>query len=195
MDAYCGIKLTGDRDEDCTLAFITEDGVDTYSTGDDQEIMDLIEDYRPHVIALNAPPEPVRDKELVRQPSDDDDEPELDPATAQQFRSGEEELVEDGYTILPTDMRDRRLLERAEFLSNSIQRTGIGSQIIESNPKLVSQRLDITDDQHLEAYGVDTSDIDNVWEFDAVLLAYTAKQYAEDNCDGEDIVLPEDPME
>ncbi len=192
---YCGIILNGEEGEDCAVAFITDDDDDrdedvaTYSTHRDEDIIDLITEYRPDVIALNAPPEEIQDKELVSSPESDTD---VDPDTAQQFRSGEEELVDEGYSLLPRDMRSRRLLERAEFLSNSIKRSGVGAQIIESHPKLVAQRLDITDDRHLEAYGIDTDDIESVWEFDAVLLAYTAKLYADDQCDGTDIVLPEE---
>lgn len=204
MSSYCGIILKGDEEAACALAFITEDGVTTYSTTDDEQIMEHLEEYRPQVVALNAPQEHVHDEEL-HQPtpsktketeetgpgsSNEEDTNGLDPATAQQFRSGEKELVEDGHSMLPTGMRDRRLLERAEFLSNSIKRSGLGSTIIESNPKLVAKKLDVSGDRKLEAYGIDTTDIENVYEFDAVLLALTAKFFDEDQYEDKDIILP-----
>lgn len=206
---YCGIILKGDEDEDCALAFITEDGVRTYSTADDEEIMGYIEEHRPEVIALNAPQEhrpqtafydpvtegnPEQPNESKDDEKDDEDTEEsespLHPETAKLYRSGEEELIKEGYSILPQEMRNRRLLERAEFLCNSIKRSGVGSTIIESNPGLVAKKLGITGDRQLEAYGVDTSDVENVYEFDALLLALTARFYAEDEYEDKDIILP-----
>jgi len=205
MSVYCGIVLTGDEDTACALAFLTDDGTVTYSTPDDETIIERIEDHRPDVIALNAPQEqqqpkdfhapiePQDDDQAAEESSDDDngDDHALHPATAAQFRSGEEELIADGYSMLPTAMRDRRLLERAEFLSNSIKRSGIGATIIESNPRLVAERLDIGGDTELKAYGVETEDIDGVREFDALLLALTAKFFDEDKAVDKDIIIPE----
>lgn len=190
METYCGIILKGGEDEDCGVAFITDAGVETYSTQDDEEIMELVKEYRPRIIALNAPQEVVADKIF---PGTVEEETPLDPETAKLFRSGEKELIDEGYSMLPQDMRNRRVLERAEFISNSVKRSGVGARIIESHPGLIAKKLEVTGDHHLEAYGLETEDIENVWEFDAVLLALTAKLFDEDMCEGDDIILPKKP--
>lgn len=207
MDTYAGIILTGDEDEPCALAFIMEEAgtaVKTYSTTEDERIMELLEEHRPTVVALNAPQqrpkredfqnpvEPQQSEEEQQDDTEDGDDRELDPATAQQFRSGEQELVEEGYNVLPQQMRDNQLLERAEFLSNSIKRAGLGTTIIESNADLVARRLNVTGDDGLEAYGLETDSINSVHEFDAVLLAYTAKLYVDDETVDKDLILPEE---
>lgn len=223
MTTYCGIILTGTEDDPCGLAFITDDDVHAYSTPDDERMIELLEEHRPQVVALNAPQERLKSEQIRKErmeneqrqrmkeqqekqqkqqeqenpeeekpgASDDDDEGPLDPETAQMYRSGEEELVDEGHSILPQEMRDSSLLERAEFLANSIKRSGVGAHIIESNPRLVADILDVAGDRELSAYGVETEDVHNVTEFDAALLALVARFYDEDMVQEKDIVLPD----
>lgn len=222
MTTYCGIVLTGTKDDPCGLAFITDDGVHAYSTPDDEEMIELLEEHRPQVVALNAPQERLKSEQIRKErmeneqrqrmkeqqkkqqeqqgqddPEDEnpenaeEDEDLLDPKTAQMYRTGEEELVEEGHSILPQEMRDSSLLERAEFLANAIKRSGVGAHIIESNPRLVADILDVAGDRELSAYGVETEDVHNVTEFDAALLALVARFYDEDMVQEKDIVLPD----
>lgn len=168
MTTYCGIKLTGEQEDPCTLVCINGDTV-TLSTTEDEELMDALRDHRPKILALNAP-----------------------ETSGQQegFRENEQELVDKGYQMRPLEMRNQQLLERAEFLSNTIKRSGMGIQIIESNPYVIAQQLDVEGDAVLEEHGIDTGPIENVAAFDAALLALTAKLYDEHDHETADIVLP-----
>lgn len=190
MTTYCGIMLTGEKEKPCGLAFISDEGVTTHSTTGDEEIMSLLEDNRPKIIALNAPAERAKKNKLHESP-DDDDESALDPETSQMFTKDEEELVNEGHALLPQEMRDQQLLERAEFLVNTVKRAGIGAQFIQSKPNLIAETLNVEGDTMLEAYGIDTSDIEHVREHDALLLAFTAKRYDEEDYEDKDIILPE----
>lgn len=168
---YCGIMLRGDTETACGIAFITDDEVTTASTTEDDEILALLEEYRPIVITLNAPSE--------REDIDG-------------FREGEEDLIEDGFSMLPQEMRDRGVLERAEFLTERIKRSGVGARVIESDPHVVMDQLDIAGDADLKDYGYDTGPIESATEFEAVVLALTAKLYDEDHYEEKGLIIPKE---
>ncbi len=166
---YCGIVLTGDVAEATAIAFIDDDTVTTTSVHDDEEIMELLEERRPTVIALNAPPERVDETG---------------------FREGDEDLIDEGHAMLPQGMRDTALLERAAFLTRSVRRTGFG-QVIEVDPDIARQELDIEGDDGLGDYGYETGDIHTVDEFHAVVLALTAKLFDHDQYSDYGIIVPD----
>ncbi|MFB6265693.1 MAG: hypothetical protein ABEI07_01265 [Candidatus Nanohaloarchaea archaeon] len=169
----CGIVLSGDLSEDSQVAFLEKDSLETFSVSTNDEIVELLEGRRPEVTALNAPPEKVgRGK-------------------TGQFREGEQDLVEEGHSILPQGMRDSAVLERAEHLSRSIEAAGVGTTIIESVPRLAASILDLSGDEDLERLGVSTGEIENVGEYDAVVLAVVAALYADNRCEDHGIVVPE----
>lgn len=169
--SYCGIMLTGEEGGRVGMAFLTADReVECVTVTDDEAIMDQLEQHRPEVIVLNAPPE--REK-------------------TSGFRKGEEELIEEGYNLLPQGMRDRRLLERAEFLTNTIMRSGLGATVIESEPTVAAEKLDITGDDHLEARGLEVSGVNNTLEFDALVLAWVGKLYVDEETEEKSLIVPQ----
>lgn len=184
---YCGIMLTGDADKPCGVAFLDEDGVETFSPTGDEEIVDLVRERNPSIVALNAAPE--REPDRVDTPNEDS---ALDPETASQFREGEQDLVDDGHAVLPRTMRDRKLLERAEFIANSLKKSGVGCTIIESRPGIVAKMLDVATDDDLAQHDIDPSSIQHTREFDATLLALTARMHDAEETADKDIIVPEE---
>lgn len=184
---YCGIMLTGDMDKPCGVAFLDEEGVETFSPTGDEEILALVKEHNPSIVALNAAPE--REPDRVDTPKEDS---VLDPETASTFREGEQDLVDDGHAVLPREMRDRKLLERAEFIANSLKRAGIGCTIIESRPGVVAKMLDVATDDDLAQHDVDPSSIEHTREFDAALLALTARMHDKEETEDKDIIVPDE---
>lgn len=167
---HCGIILTGDTEEDCSVAFIDEGVTETFSCSTNDEIVELIEEKKPEVVALNAPPEREEGKE---------------------FRGGDRDLIDEGHAILPQGMRDNAVLERADHLARMIEASGVGTVIIETNARVSSDILGLEGDEDLEGLGVDTACIETVWEYDAVVLAVVARLYSNNRCVDHGIVVPE----
>ncbi|MFB6167090.1 MAG: hypothetical protein ABEJ62_02410 [Candidatus Nanohaloarchaea archaeon] len=184
---FCGAVLRGEGEESA-VAFLDGDGnCTTRSVEGNEEIVEMMEEKRPDVVAMNAPLERSVGEGPVK-PREKDPESDVPEGS---FREGEEELVEEGYSVLPRDMRDRDVLEQGEHLSRSVEASGIGALVIESDPRLVAEELGVGGDEKLEAYGVDTSDIGNVWEFDAAVLALLARFHSEGRTEENDLVLPD----
>lgn len=177
---YCGIILAGSTEEDSAVAFLTEDSTETFSVATNDDILELLEERRPEVTALNAPPT------RATTPGKGSDGA---------FRSGEEELIDEGHAMLPQGMRDPAVLERADHLSRHIEASGIGTTLIESDAQIVSERLGIEGDDDLADREISPEDISSTWEFDAVVLALVAKLYADNQCEDYDIVVPEESTE
>ncbi|MCJ7479258.1 MAG: hypothetical protein MUP63_03730 [Candidatus Nanohaloarchaeota archaeon QJJ-7] len=190
---YCGILLSGSTDEDSCVAFLEEGAIETFSVETNDEIIELVDEKSPEIITLNASPERKQRGEGFSEP--EDSEGSLDPETASKFREGEQELVEEGHSLLPQRMREKSVLERADHLSRRIEASGSGSQIIESNSRIVTEILDLSGDEELEDLGIETSDIETVWEYDAVVLAVVAKLYSDDRCEEHGIIVPEEGVE
>ncbi|MDY6769749.1 MAG: hypothetical protein SVU88_02130 [Candidatus Nanohaloarchaea archaeon] len=189
---HCGIVLTGDTDDDSSVAFLDDGAVETFSVATNDDILALVEERRPSVVALNAAPERstgTEDRDATSTESS------LDPETASQFRSGEEDLVAEGHALLPQGMRERAVLERADHLARSIEAAGVGTQVIESNARIASERLGLEGDADLERFGIDTADIATVWEYDAVVLAIVARLHADNRCEEYGIVVPPEDVE
>lgn len=170
-EVYCGLALFGDKETPCGIAFLS-DSVDTFSETDDEEILELVEEHRPAIIAFSTPLRgPVKEKG---------------------FNEDEEELVDEGHSFLPRSMMDKKELERAVFLKNSIKRLGITPDFIECRPLVTSDVLDVNGDEDLEDLGVTTGAIHNTQEFDAVLAAITAKFYANDQYEEKGFIVPKE---
>ncbi|MFB6265987.1 MAG: hypothetical protein ABEI07_02775, partial [Candidatus Nanohaloarchaea archaeon] len=105
------------------------------------------------------------------------------------------ELVDEGHRLLPQGMRDGSVLERAEHLSRSIEASGVGTVIVESDPVLVSERMGLAGDEGLEDLGVETGTIEDVREYDAVVLAVVAELYSDNRCEDHGIVVPEEGVD
>ncbi|MDY6766466.1 MAG: hypothetical protein SVW77_03795 [Candidatus Nanohaloarchaea archaeon] len=170
----CGIVLTGDTDDPSAVAFYDDGTVTVTGAAGNDEIVDFVAENGPTVVALNAPP---------RRKQEDS------------FRDGEEELIDDGYAMLPQGMRDRAVLERADHLARSIEAAGTGTTIIESNARIAGAVLGLEGDDDLAAHGVETGDISSARQYDAVVLAIVASLYADNRCEDHGIVVPQDGVE
>ncbi|MDY6761886.1 MAG: hypothetical protein SVY41_02460 [Candidatus Nanohaloarchaea archaeon] len=169
----CGIVLTGDTDQASAVAFYDDGEVTVSDAASNDDIVALVAEKGPTVVALNAPPKRSR---------------------ATDFREGEEELIDDGHAMLPQGMRDQAVLERADHLARSIQAAGTGTTIIESNARLAGDILGLEGDADLEDHGIGTGDITSTRQYDAVVLAIVADLYADNRCEDHGIVVPEDDV-
>ncbi|MDY6770431.1 MAG: hypothetical protein SV186_00570 [Candidatus Nanohaloarchaea archaeon] len=168
-ETFCGIVLSGSKDEPCSIAFLSEE-LETFSETDDERILELISERRPSVVAFTVPP--------------------VGADVDEGFREDEQEMVEEGHSFLPPEMRDNDEMERALFLKNSLQREGFLHDVIECRPMITAEILDIEGDDDLEELGVPTGEIMSMKEFEAVLAAVTAKFYANDSFEEKDFIVP-----
>lgn len=169
---YCGIVLDG-RGKQCHVAFLDSGEVEIVSSGSNEKIVEMVSERAPDVTVLNAPSE---------------------RSNVQGFREGDEELIEEGHAMLPQGMRDNEVLERAAHLSRSLEASGAATRIIESDPRLVSEVLGLDGDAGLEEMGVETREIRNVKQYDAVVLAVLGKLYSDNRCEDHGIVVPEEDV-
>lgn len=169
-DVYGGIVLSGNPETPCALAFLGDE-VTTYTTTDDEEIVEIIEEHGPRFLAFANP---------IQGPDVDDG-----------FRDGEEELVDEGYSFRPQAMHDADKLERAVFLRNTLKRT-VMPEMIECRPKITADILDIQGDDDLEDFGIPVESIASMREFEAVLAAITAQFYAEDQYEDQGFIVPKE---
>jgi len=169
-ETFCGIKVSGERETPCGLAFLSDD-VETFSETDDEQILKLIEERQPKIIAFSTSMQRSRPGEG--------------------FSEDEDELVDEGHSFLPRGMVDKDEIERAIFLRDSIKRLSFIPEMIECRPAVTMEALDIEGDADLEDFGIETSSIHNTQEFDAVLAAVTAKFYANDRFKEKGFVVPE----
>lgn len=168
---YCGIKVSGEREQPCGVAFLGDD-LETFSETDDERILELLEDRRPTIVAFSAPIQGGGRK-------------------PEGFTDDEQDLVDEGHTFLPREQHNTDEMERTLFLKNSIKRLGFMPEMLECRPRVTAQRLEAHDDAALEAYGIPTDGIRSTWEFDAVLAALTAKLYDNQMFAEKGFIVPE----
>ena len=169
-EKVCGIRLTGDKDRECSVAVLGEE-LETFSTEDDREIVERVSEERPAVVAFTNP--------HTRR-------------TEKGFREDEEELVDEGYSFLPPSMFENDLLERTEFIKKSIQQN-YRPEFIETRPEVSSEILGIENDRDLEMLDMDTGEIESVGEFEAVMAALTARMYTENDYEDKGFIVPKKP--
>ncbi|EGQ43215.1 MAG: hypothetical protein J07AB43_12050 [Candidatus Nanosalina sp. J07AB43] len=150
----CGISF-GESGEDAAVAFISDE-TESFSVESNKEILDLIKDRKPQIIAV--------DTGLKERGS---------------LSEGEEKLQEEGFIFTPAE-DDVRTVRRFLSLKGSISQTIPGDEIpeyIRFNPVITGRELAIDSDEGLEGYGINSSNIETAQEFDAVLGAVTARFY------------------
>lgn len=165
-----GIKLTPEKQVPCSVA-ILEEKLETFSTTEDQEIIENIAKEQPSVVAFTNPH--IRREEKG-------------------FREDEEELVDKGHSFLPPSMFDNNLIERTVFIKKSIQQQ-YQPKFIETRPEVSSDILGIEDDRDLEMLGIDTESIESMGEFEAVIAALTARMYTENDYENKGFIIPKKP--
>lgn len=158
-----GLNL--DTENESILAILGEN-LEILSLESNEEIVEALNEGV-KVLAVNAPIEPVEG-----------------------MTDKEEELVDEGYQFSPST-HNKDLNRRAVHLKQLLLEKGVEIELIRFDSMITSKELAIDGDQALESYGVDTSEIHGVDEFDAVLGAVTARFYQQDQCKDLGIQIPE----
>ncbi len=169
VEKVCGIKLTGSKEEECSVAVLGEE-LKTLSTKDDSEIIELVVEEMPSVVAFTNPFTKRNDKG---------------------FREKEKKLVDDGHSFLPPSMFDGNLIERTFYIKKVLENR-YGPQFIETRPKITSEVLGIEEDRDLDLLGIESSGIKNMKEFEAVLAAYTARKFLENDYVDRGFIFPKE---
>jgi len=153
----CGVVLSETEDEDSSVAFLSDD-VESFTVSSNEEIVELVKDRKPSIIAVNT------GLEERRRLSDE-----------------EEELQEEGFIFTPAK-DDVKRVRRFQALKAHIAHELTGDEIpeyIRFDPVITGKELAADSDSALGGYGVDPSDIDSSNEFDAALGAVTARFFQE----------------
>lgn len=164
-----GIKLSDSEDKISGIAFIEEE-LSTFSVKKDEEILDILEEKQPEVIAFNAHLKP--------------------PEKEENFREEEKDLIDDGYALLPYGMGSTVKLSRRALSLKSRLSLDIETGFIECDPETTREILEIQGDNELQNYGMDPEDTENTQEFGAVLAALTALFYSRGDFEDHGIVTP-----
>lgn len=150
------------------VAFMDE-GLECHAVNENSEIVELLEENEPELIAANVGLEQSQE-ELTKQ---------------------EKELKEQGYMFTPDSHREK-LVKRLDALKAQLtHETGLQPEFIRFDPQISAEELAIDGDEALEGYGVDTSDIDSVGMFDAVIGCVTARFYQENQYEDLGVIVPE----
>lgn len=166
---FCGIVFAEDDSTESHVAFLEEE-LETFSIETNQEIIELLEDREPEIVAVN---------------------------TGLQERSslsdGEEELQEEGHIFTPAQ-HDTKKVRRFEAFKGLLERKLPGEEIpefIRFDTMITGRELAIDTDEALESYGVDPSGIESSGEFDAALGAITARFYHQEQVKDLGVQVPE----
>ncbi|MFB6182821.1 MAG: hypothetical protein ABEI78_02025 [Candidatus Nanohaloarchaea archaeon] len=167
-----GLILKDSNEKESKIAFL-EDELTTHSVKNNQEIVDLIAQNTPEILAINVGKK----------------------APEGNLTEEEQELQEEGYQFTPSSHKtvERR---RLEALENHIFEE-LGQEkpdFIRFDPFISIESLALHSDDALRSYGVDPSDISNSEEFDAAVGAITARFYQSGQYKSKGLIIPE-PLE
>jgi hypothetical protein len=163
-----GLILKNDVEEESFVAFMDE-GLACFSVNENDEIIELFEEKKPDIVVANVGLEQGQE-ELTKQ---------------------EQELQDEGYMFTPNSHKEK-LVKRLDALKAQLtHETGLQPEFIRFGPQISAKELAIDGDEALESYGVDTSGIDSVGEFNAVLGCVTARFYQENQYKDFGVIVPE----
>ncbi|MFB6208096.1 MAG: hypothetical protein ABEJ69_01990 [Candidatus Nanohaloarchaea archaeon] len=164
-----GIILSSEPEKDCSVAFLGDE-LETFSVKTNEEIVELVMERKPDVVAVDAGGEEA----------------------PEEFTENEEALKDEGYVFTPHSHQNEKR-KRLEALKNQLFKEMGAEQpeFIRFDPQISSEELAIHGDSGLESLSVDTSDIESAEEFDAVLGAVTARFYTQNNVRDMGIIIPE----
>lgn len=164
-----GLILTATEQEESHLAFLGDEGVETFSIKDTGEVVDKIQEKEPEVLAANCGTE-LGSQELTKK---------------------EKKLKEEGYSFTPSSV-DEKKVERMRAIDRSLKHyMEKPPEIIRFDPRISSEELALHSDEALESYGIDPSDIDSSRQFDAVVGAVTARFYSENQFEDLGVIVPQ----
>lgn len=164
-----GLILTDTEEEESHLAFLDDEGIETYSIKDTNELVDKLVEKQPEIIAADCGTELPRE-ELTQQ---------------------EEELKEEGYSFTPTS-NEKKKVERMRAIERSVQHhADKPPEVIRFDPRISSEELALHGDEALTSFGIDPSDIGSSHQFDAAVGAVTARFYAENQFEDLGVIVPQ----
>lgn len=164
-----GLVLSEKEDEESYLAFLG-DNVSCTGVGSNDEIVELVEERKPEVLAVDASTEKSRKPRTER----------------------EEELEEEGYVFTPAAQQKKKVRRLEALESRLFERMGgERPEIVRFDPQITADELGIHGDPALESYGVDTSCLESALQFDAMLGAVTARFYQQNQVEDLGVIIPE----
>ena len=153
----CGIVFGEKEEDESSVAFLSDE-IESFTVNSNKEIIELVKDREPSIIAINT------GLEERRRLSDE-----------------EEELQEEGFIFTPAKDDVKRVRRFQSFKPHLAQEVS-GDELpeyIRFDPIISGRELAIDSDSAFEGYGIDPSDIDSAAEFDAALGAVTARFFQE----------------
>ncbi|MFB6292211.1 MAG: hypothetical protein ABEI58_02345 [Candidatus Nanohaloarchaea archaeon] len=167
-----GLVLKEDVEEESQIAFLGDDESSVQTAGTNQEIIKMVQKKQPVVLACDVGAEQGM-KDRTKQ---------------------EEELEDEGYIFTPASHEPKRVRRMEALKAQLFELMGADRpQIIRFDPQITADELAIHEDDALESYGIDTSDIDSAEQFDAMLGAVTARFYEQNQVKDLGVIVPE-PM-
>lgn len=164
-----GLVLKDTTEEESKLVFLGEE-VDIYEVGTNDDIVELVAEKEPEVVAVDVGTEVGREE----------------------FTEQEEELKEEGYRFTPTSHETKRA-KRLEALKAQVfeEMGATGPEVIRFEPQITADELAAHDDDALRSYGIDPSAIEDAEQFDAMLGAITARFYEQNQVKDLGVIVPE----
>lgn len=162
-----GLILSGNLEEDCSLAFLGEE-LETMQVNTNKEIVDAIEEREPDIIAVD-----VGTKQ-----------------SQEEFTKEERELKDEGYGFTPNAYQKKKV-ERMQSLERHINHSMGGRiEVIRFEPQITADELAIDSEEDLASLGVEGV-IGSVREFNAVLGAVTARFYSQGQFEDYGVIVPQ----
>ena len=162
-----GVILSDSLDRETRVAFL-DDELDVHSVETNAEIVELLDEYQPEVIAFDVGTDQGKDE----------------------FTSDEQDLQDEGYIFTPNSHQEKKV-ERLQSLEKHIKhKLGYIPEFIRFEPQITARELMLDDEEALSSIGVE-GDIDGAREFDAVLGAVTARFYSQGQYEEYGVVVPE----
>lgn len=163
-----GLILKDNVEENSHIAFL-EDELESFSVKENSELIELIEEYEPELIAANIGLKQGKE-ELTKE---------------------EQELKAEGHIFTPNSHREKTVKRLDALKAQLTHETGLQPDFIRFKPQISAKELAIDSDKALQSYGVDASEIDSVGEFDASIGAVTARFYQENQYKDLGVIVPE----
>ncbi|QGA80546.1 hypothetical protein [Candidatus Nanohalobium constans] len=162
-----GVILSNSLDKDSKIAFLGDE-LETFSVETNQEIVDLVEEKQPEIIAFDVGTE----------------------QGPKEFTKAEQELQDEGYIFTPNSHQERKV-ERLQSLEKHLKhQLDYIPEIIRFEPQITAEELMLDGEDALKSIGIE-GDISGAKEFDAVLGAVTARFYSQDQFEEMGVVVPE----
>lgn len=164
-----GLVLTTTEEDESSIAFIGESDTEAFSVKDTGELVDLVVEKKPEILAVNCGTELSKGN----------------------LTQDEEELKEEGYSFTPS-ANEKKKVERARAIDRSLKHhMDNPPELIRFDPFISSRELALDSDKAVESLGVDASNIESSQEFDAVVGAITARFYSQNQYKESGVVIPE----